>query len=166
MSKPKADAPVPGQVAAFFEDAPSPEYEPPYIGSATKRVERTQRAGTELDHRWTRPVEGQGRKGKLQHGLLDTRHRIYQTGGELSNFVFWKRKLVSLNYQAWQAVFEKADWIEIIDHERNECWRIAMARAARHAVKYEAGIGTRIGVPMEHWDILTSAGRYRQEGRP
>lgn len=164
MPRPKADDPVPGQQAAFFEDPPPAPYEPPYLGSITRRQERSRRAGTELDHKWTRPVEGTGRKGTLQHGLLDTRQRVFQTGGELSNFVFWKRKLVSLPYSVWLQVSEKADWIEIVDHERNECWRIATAKIKAHGVTYEAGIGKRLGVPMEHWDIITASGRYRQEG--
>ena len=156
---------VPGQIPAFFEnDAIAPEV--PYIGPGVEREEIETRAGTHLDHRWTHRIEGPGRKGIRQHGLYDERQRIYQTGGELSNFVFWKRKLVSISYDAWRQVWQKVDWIECVDHERNECWRISTQRAIKHAIKYNAGLGDRVGVPMKHWDIITARGTYRQEGEP
>jgi hypothetical protein len=101
----------------------------------------------------------------LQHGLYDEKQRVYQTGGELSNFVFWKRKQVTLAYDAWRQIYQRADWIEVIDHERNEAWRISMAKALKYGVKYDAGIGPRIGIPMEFWDVITSRGTYRQEGK-
>lgn len=157
--------PVDGQIAAFFEeDAIAPEV--PYLGPGVEREEVLTRAGTQLDHRWTHRVESRGRKGVRTHGLYDERQRIYQTGGELSNFVFWKKHLVSLAKDAWSQVIDKVDWIEIIDHERNECWRISVQRARRYAVNYDAGLGPRIGIPMVKWDIVTQRGTFRQEGEP
>ena len=154
-----------GQIPAFFEEeAEAPLV--PYIGPGVEREEVATRAGTQLDHHWTHRITGHGRKGRTQHGLYDERQRIYQTGGELSNFVYWKRKLVSINSDAWSQILMKADWIEIIDHERNECWRISMKKAIAHAVRYSAGIGPRVGIPMAKWDVITQAGFYRQEGEP
>ncbi len=158
--------PIPGQLAAFFDEEPEPEPEKPYVGPGVTREEITGRAGTTLDHRWTHPIEGNGRRGRLQHGLYDEKQRIFQTGGELSNFVFWKKRLVSLSYDAWRQVAMKTDWFEIIDHERNECWRIAGEKARQNAVRYNAGIGERVGIPMDLWDIITARGTIRQEGRP
>lgn len=156
--------PVEGQVPAFFEeDAIAPEV--PYIGPGVERHEIQQRAGTILDHRWTHRVESKGRKGIRQHGLYDERQRVYQTGGELSNFVYWKKHLVSIAEEAWRQVFQKVDWLEIIDHERNECWRISMQKAIKYAVKYDAGIGPRVGIPMDRFDVITSRGTLKQEGK-
>jgi len=155
---------VPGQVPLFYEeDALLPEV--PYIGPGVDRNEIQTRAGTVLDHRWTHRVEGRGRRGVRQHGLYDEKQRIYQTGGELSNFIYWKRHLVSIAYEAWSQVWQKVDWIEVIDHEKTECWRISMGKAKKHAVKYDAGIGPRIGIPMELWDVITARGTIRQEGK-
>lgn len=156
--------PVEGQLPAFFEEA-AEQPEVPYLGPGVAREEVLTRAGTKLDHRWTHRIEGKGRKGTTQHGLYDERQRVYQTGGELSNFVFWKRKLVTFAYEAWQQVFMRTDWFEIIDHERNECWRISGEKARNNAVKYDAGLGTRIGIPMELFDVITSRGTYKQEGK-
>lgn len=108
---------------------------------------------------------GTARRKRL-HGLYDESQRLYQSGGEVSNFLYWRRKLVSIDYGAWQQVFQKIDWIEIIDHESNECWRIAMKKAIKHAVKYNAGIGDRVGVPMDLWDVIRANGQYKQRGRP
>lgn len=156
--------PVPGQVPAFFEEqAIAPEV--PYVGPGVERHEIQHRAGTELNHRWTHRIEGHGRKGKRQHGLYDESQRVYQTGGELSNFVYWKRHLVSIADEAWKQVWQRADWIEVIDHERNECWRISTAKAVKHAIRYDAGIGPRVGIPMDRFDIITSRGTLRQEGK-
>jgi len=153
-----------GQVPAFFEeDAVQPEV--PYIGPGVEREEIQTRAGTVLDHRWTHRIESKGRKGIRQHGLYDEKQRIYQTGGELSNFVYWKKHLVSIADEAWRQVCTKVDWIEVIDHERNDCWRISMKKAMNNAVRYDAGIGTRVGIPMDLWDVITARGTYKQEGK-
>jgi hypothetical protein len=151
-----------GQVGAFFEPPTDDEQLTLSPVIKTKR-ETSRRAGTVLDHRWTHPVMSTG-KGRKQHGLYDESQRLYQTGGELDKFVFWKMKLVSISYDAWTQVVEKVDWIEIIDNLRNECWRIPMARARKHAVRYEAGLGPRIGIPIKHWDLFTAKGTCKQRG--
>jgi hypothetical protein len=152
-----------GQVGAFFDP---PTEDEQLTLSTVPRISRetSRRAGTVLDHRWVHPISSMGKKRRTQHGLYDESQRLYQTGGELDKFVFWKMKLVSLSYEAWVQVVEKADWIEIIDNVRNECWRIPMARARKHAVRYEAGIGPRVGIPIKHWSIYTAKGTCKQEG--
>lgn len=158
--------PIPGQVVMFFEDEePEPEPELPYIGPGVAREEVSGRAGTQLDHKWTAPIEGRGVRGRIQHGLYDQSKRVYQTGGELSRFIFWKKRLVSFSYDAWKQISMKTDWFEVIDHERNECWRIAGEKARKNAVRYEAGVGERVGIPMDLWDIITARGTIRQEGK-
>lgn len=154
----KATRPVEGQEPMFYED-PAPE---PYIPPGQLRQMVGDRAGTQLNHRWTSEIKGTGRRGTKVHGLYDQSQRIYQTGGELKNFIYWKKRLVTLAYDAWQQIYQKADWIEIIDHERNECWRIAMKKAVRAAVKYDAGLGPRIGVPMDDWMVITRDGKVRR----
>lgn len=162
MSRP---AVAKGQLPAFFEDEPD-EPEVPYLGSSVTREEVKHRVGTKLDHRWTHPIEGQGRKGKRQHGLYDERQRVYQTGGEISNFVYWRKRLVSFAKEAWDQVYLKVDWFEVIDHEKNECWRISGEKARHYMQTYDAGLGPRVGIPMSKFDIITSRGTYRQEGEP
>lgn len=153
-------AAAPGQVAAFFTEPPPEHYEPP----GTLRPGIAGRAGTPLDHRWTHEIIGTARRKRL-HGLYDESQRLYQSGGEASNFLYWRRRYVSLDYNAWQQVYQKVDWIEMIDHEANECWRIAMKKAIKHAYKYNAGIGDRVGIPMELWDVIRANGYYKQRGK-
>lgn len=152
-----------GQVGAFFQ--PEVEDDLPKLGPVLTKPDASRRAGTVLDHRWTHPISTKGKSGKrVKNGLYDESQRIYQTGGEIDKFVFWKLKVVSVAYDAWTQVSEKVDWIEIIDHRRNECWRVPMARAKKYLVKYEAGVGKRIGVPIRHWDIVSASGTIRQKG--
>lgn len=151
------------QMTMFYEpEPPAPEPEKPSKEGpkdlkATPELPVAERAGTPLDHRWCSDIF----IGKKQHGVYDQRFRVYQTGGQLSRFVYWKKKLVSLDARVWRQIIDKADWIEIIDHERNECWRISSGRARAHAVIYDAGIGERIGVPLEHWTVYDSKGRQK-----
>lgn len=162
----KAQPQVAGQIPLFYPDVPEkPIVEIPYVGPGVSREEITYRAGTRLDHRWTHKIIGKGRRGQIVHGLFDESQRVYQTGGELSAFIFWKRHLVSISIDAWRRIGNVADWIEIIDHENNECWRISGVRFTKNAVRYEAGIGERIGCPMDLWTVITAAGRIKQEGR-
>jgi len=153
--------PVPGQVGAFFEEEIPETFLPP----GADRTTITYRAGTKLDHKWTHQIEGKGKRGPLVHGLYDESQRLYQTGGELSHFIYWKHRCVSFAKDAWDQIFQRADWIEVIDHERNVCWRIAMGKAIKAAFTYDAGIGKRIGVPMNLWDVIRADGSYEQHGQ-
>lgn len=153
-------APVAGQLGAFFEEEIPETFLPP--GEA--RPEVVWRAGTKLDHKWTHQIVGGGRRGTLVHGLYDESQRIYQTGGELKHFIYWKHKLVTFNKEAWDQFWQRADWIEVIDHERNECWRIALAKAIKSAKVYDAGIGKRVGVPMNLWDVIRADGTIARKG--
>ena len=111
--------PAEGQIPVFFEEeAEAPAV--PYIGPGVEREEVQTRAGTQLDHRWTHRITGKGRKGVTQHGLLDERQRIYQTGGELSNFIYWKNRWVTFAEDAWRQFNQKVDWIEVIDHDTRQ----------------------------------------------
>lgn len=149
---------VEGQIPLLFEE----EIPEPYLPPGTTREQLAGRAGTKLDHRWTHEIRGTGRRGSLVHGLYDESQRLYQTGGELSKFVYWKRRLVSISEDAWRQVYGKVDWLEVIDHERNECWRIAMKKAAQHAIRYNAGMGPRVGIPMDKWTVITAKGEIRK----
>lgn len=157
---------MPGQLPAFFTDeAERPVVELPYVGPGVDREEITYRAGTRLDHRWTHKIMGRGRRGPLVHGLYDESQRVFQTGGEMSAFVYWKHHLVTLSEDAWKKVKGIADWIEIVDHETNRCWRIAKVKFLNHAVRYDAGIGPRVGCAMDLWDVIDARGNYWQEGK-
>lgn len=162
MSKPKT---VDGQVPLFFPDEgkEEPRVELPYVGPGVDRAGIIHRAGTRLDHRWTHKVEGRARRGSHPVlGLYDESQRVFQTGGEMSAFIYWKLRIVSLPAETWEKIRGVADWIEIIDHERNECWRISMTKFLKHAVKYDAGIGPRVGVGTEHWTVITAKGTIRE----
>lgn len=167
MTKDPAKVKVPeGQVPLFFPDeAEKPPVEFPYIGPGVEREEVVHRAGTVLDHRWVHKIEGRARRGKHEVlGLFDESQRVFQTGGEFSQFIYWKLKLVTLPMGTWEKVRSIAEWIEIIDHEKNECWRISKNKFMKHAVRYNAGIGERIGARMEHWTVITASGTVRQQG--
>ena len=119
------------------------------------RLPVEERAGTVLDWRAHNCIEVMGptyRGGPEQvHGVLDRRQRVYQSGGELRNFLFWKEGLMSLAFGVWVQIQDQAEWIELIDHELNHCYRIRVAVAADKGHAYEAGIGLRWGVPRELW---------------
>lgn len=164
MSKPKV---VSGQVPLFYPDegTEKPKVELPYVGPGVDREEIQYRAGTRLDHRWTHKIEGTARRGRHQVlGLFDESQRVFQTGGEFSAFIYWKLRLVTIPIETWRRINNYADWIEIIDHEKNECWRMATAKFRKHAITYNAGIGERVGVNMDKWDVITERGTYRQGG--
>lgn len=150
----------------FFSDPTPPPEEVAYVGTSVPRPPINGRAGTPLNHKFVVEVTGAGRRGRMIHGLYDTSQRVYQSGGELTSFVFWKKGLVTMSKDAWTAIVGKADWIEMIDHEHNECHRILVKKAVKHAVVYEAGIGERIGIPMDLFDVIRGSGTYKRRGRP
>ena len=122
------------------------------------RPPRLARAGTVLDHRFTvevlarQPLSGR----RARAGYVDTRQRVYQGGGELKNFLFRLRKLISLQADVWEIVrtHPDVDWLELVDHPKNRCFRISLEDAISHGVWYDAGIGSRWGVPFDRWEIV------------
>lgn len=132
---------------------------------ATQREAVKRRAGTRLKHDGHNcyQLEGTGKgKAKKVHGLIDNRQGVYQTGGELKNFVYWKDRLVSLDVTVWQHVRDHptVKVLEFIDHERNECWVVSADVANAHGKEYNAGIGTRWGIPMDCFDVIAQDGTF------
>lgn len=149
------------QLPLFFEEADEQTRgEAPTRGPGIARTEIQHRAGTKLDHRWTHKIVIDGKP----MGLYDESQRVYQSGGRLADFVNWKRKLVSTRLELWRRIGSVADWIEMVDHDRNECWRIATQKFLKNAVRYVAADGDRIGCPMELWTVVHSNGEIKQEG--
>jgi hypothetical protein len=149
-----AMAPSIEQAALFAEEQVPDKIEP------RARPPTRSRAGTHLDHRWCHNIY----VGKRVHGVLDESQRIYQTGGELSHFIYWKLRLVSFDERTWKQIKDRVDWVEVIDHDRNECWRIAMGKASGELTTYQAGIGIRVGIPMHLWDVYRADGSRKQIG--
>lgn len=117
------------------------------------RLPVAQRAGTQLDHEHTKNIMAPGPKRLVPvvHGVLDESQGVYQSGGELDNFVFWRLRLMTIAQPVWEQIKDVAKTIEIIDHPRNKCYSISTKEFAEHMVAYNAGIGPRVGAPLELW---------------
>lgn len=129
------------------------------------RPPATQRAGTKIDHNNVEPIHGAAKMVGNVHGLLDHTNRVYQGGGELGKFVFWKKRLVSLALTVWEQIKDRCDWIEMIDHDRNECYRVDIETAKARGEQYNAGIGPRWGIPLEVFKILLADGTEKTTAR-
>lgn len=129
------------------------------------RRPRALRAGTVLDHRFCQRIAApSGRDGRYRlHGMLDRRQRVYQAGGETGNFFFWKSQpaLLSLDLDVWRQIAPQVDTIEMVDHGRNEVWVVDVI-CAQLGQTYEAGIGSRWGVPMPCCQLVQADGVVRQ----
>ncbi len=116
------------------------------------RLPGSQRAGTRLSN-YTQVVLGQMMNGKRKaHGTLDYQNRVYQSGGEASNFVRWSHKAITLDLDAYHSILGLADTIEMVDNVRNECWRCSMTDAKLHSTVYlDPKLGTRLSIPLDYW---------------
>lgn len=128
----------------------------------------TERAGTHLTGKKI-PVYGSAKKKRSQHGVISLSDRLYQTGGELRNFLFDKLKCISMDLAVWNTILDywednKIDTMEFIDHDANRCYTIDIAVADQVRYEYEAGIGPRWGVHLKYFTITDSAGRVIKEG--
>ena len=112
------------------------------------RLPSGDRAGTRLDHAYTEKIFGRAKKSRSLHGLLDTRQRVYQSGGEARNFIYRRKKLVSMEISVWEQVKDKADLIEFIDHDSNTCFSVPRQQALQYGYSYNAGLGDRWGIPL------------------
>lgn len=112
------------------------------------RPHREHRAGTHLDHRFTQPIYGTAHTQR-QHGLYDSRQRVFQCGGEYANFVYQKLQLLTLDIAVYQQARDLgAEWYEWVDHSLNQCWRISRTVADAYGQTYANKIGQRWGVPL------------------
>lgn len=133
--------------------------------AVTKNTPIEDRAGTRLDHRFTRLVSGVRENNKrIDFGTIDTRQRIYQHGGDLSKLVYWKLKVAAFGPEEWRVIKVEADFIELIDHNTNKCYRISVADAKEKGYVYEGKVGRRWGVPLDlftvydkNWAVLVPA---------
>lgn len=128
------------------------------------REEIPRRAGTHLDHRFTKPVMATARNGTRQHGVIDTRNEIYQCGGESRNFIYANKNWVSMAESIWRTLLPPETGIpvvkamEFIDHGENICYRISMREAIKNVHYYTAGIGLRVGFPVERFIVYDADG--------
>lgn len=122
-----------------------------------------ERAGTPINHANAEKILGKAAKGKMVHGILDKDTGVYQCGGELKNFVYWKEQLVSIGKDVWDQIANRAKFIEIVDHKKNECYRTNIETAKKYGRIYNAGIGPRYGVPLECFGIARADGTLRKK---
>lgn len=108
-----------------------------------------ERAGTALDHRFTVPIYSSSTGTRKQHGTVDNSQHLYQCGGELGNFVFWKKRAVTLAADVWRQIEPAVNRLEFIDHDKNVCYWIDADIARAEGYLYNAGIGDRWGIPLE-----------------
>ena len=151
-----------GIPAPNFEPLPTPKKRSLFVTAADDRKAISKRAGTKIDHKHVRKIFGWAKTGAKLHGLLDCRQRVYQGGGELHNFVYWKQRLVSLSLEVWEKI-QTAETIELIDHKNNECWRTSMDFARRTGTIYSAGVGQRWGIPLRYFEVEGADGKIRIE---
>lgn len=117
------------------------------------------RAGTRIDHTAGNAIEIQCRQpltGLVAlAGWLDRRQRVFQSGGRLREFCFFKERLHSLPSDVWEELrtrwADAVDVIELVDYEAGRVYRVAFAVARAEGRWYQAGIGPRWGVPTELW---------------
>lgn len=121
--------------------------------AVTKNTPVDQRAGTLLDHRFTRLVTGERDGKKISFGTLDSRQRIYQHGGDLSKLVYWKLRVAAFGPEEWRVIKVDADFIELIDHNTNKCYRITVEDAKTKGYVYEGKVGRRWGVPLDLFTV-------------
>jgi hypothetical protein len=84
---------------------------------------------------------------------------LLQLGGERSRFLYRARAAVTLAAEVWDAVADRARWVEVVDHERNECWRVPASCVRAHGFRYDAGIGPRVGVPERCFIVVDADGQ-------
>lgn len=123
-----------------------------------ERLPKTDRAGTQINHATTEKVY---HAGKL-HGLIDYSNQLYQCGGEYGRFVYHRLGIITLPLDVWQYIAERCDFIEMIDHSLNRCYRLSVARFAETAIEYRDKVGSRIGAPTRLWAV--SYGRVEASG--
>lgn len=117
------------------------------------------RAGTPVDQRYAIPIFGTSKRGKMRHGTILKNRRVYQCGGEIDNFVYWKLHAVTIALDVWVQVRDGVardgvrygvDVVEVVDHRRNRVWRIDKDDMQRLGEMYEDGIGKRWAVNLDH----------------
>jgi hypothetical protein len=126
------------------------------------------RAGTRLTDGAKIAIYGPGANGiACQHGTLDMAKRLYQCGGEAGNFIYRRLQLVSMALVVWERIQMDCNRLEFIDHMQNQCYAIRTYCCRLHpGQRYDAGIGPRIGWPIDWFEISDAAGVVLTPGNP
>jgi hypothetical protein len=135
------------------------------IPSEFSRPPTALRAGTRIDHAGGNAIEIRCRQpltGRTSlAGWLDRRQRVFQSGGRLREFCFFKERLHSLPSDVWEELTTRwadaIDVIELVDYEASRVYRVAFTVARDQGRWYQAGIGPRWGVPTALWDVETES---------
>lgn len=141
----------------------------PAVPVVEQKPEVSGRAGSHLSlgskvSVWAR---GKDPTKKEVHGTLDMAKRIYQTGGEAGNFILRSKGLITMALDAWRRAEDGSDTMEFIDHTRNVCYRVRTYVLRRNrGTQYDAGIGERIGWPIDWFDIVDAQERVLTPGNP
>lgn len=115
----------------------------------------SERAGSALDHRFCRQVFYKGQP----RGHIDRSHRLYQHGGPLSKMVRWSMKAIAMDLEVWLVVQREVSWIEIVDSEKNQCYRTTIEAAALYGQSYsDAKTGQRYAIPLDCFDVISASG--------
>jgi hypothetical protein len=118
------------------------------------------RAGTVIDHKNAIKVYATGPKlQKVKRvGYIDLTHRVFQTGGQAKDFIFWIHNAISYPKNVWDQLIDRYaglfDWLEMYDSDAEICFRTSMADAVRHGFWYTNKIGPRWGVPVVLWEKI------------
>lgn len=120
-------------------------------------VAARQRAGTPLTSDTSKKVNvsfRDDRKGMTQHGTVDLVNRMYQIGGQFSDFHFRKRDLITMPLAVWEQLERYAPYLNFIewyDREENAAYLCSYDDALAFGEVYSAGIGRRYGVPFTYF---------------
>lgn len=130
--------------------------------SPLTRPPKEARAGTRIDHRFSVEIFAkQPKTGRYASaGWVDKRQRFFQGGGELANFMYFKRRLLTFQRDVWQQLVEQyadvLDFVELVDHSKVRCFRVDFATACTEGEWYADKIGPRYGVPIDLWIVDTT----------
>lgn len=139
--------------------AQHPETTEESITQSTPRVAVQHRAGTHLLPN-AYPVVIR----RVHHGMLDRQQRVWQHGGEAKNFVRWSMKAITIDLAVWEIVHDLVDRLEMVDHVRNECYRVGIQDARELGTVYrDPKIGDRYAIPLSAWEILDAQGQLLRE---
>jgi len=114
-----------------------------------------QRPGTQLSKNAVK-VYDSAIRSNVAMGMLDRKQALFQTGGEARNFIFRKKQWITLPESVWVDLLqEEIDLIEWVDHQKNRCFSIPMHVATQVVQTYDAGIGPRVGFPLDKVNVTT-----------
>jgi hypothetical protein len=87
------------------------------------------------------------------HGTYCPVTRVYQSGGDYNEVVYWKRRVIPVHPAVWSQILKfepTVERLEFVIHDADDmCYSVGLTAIRDKVIRFNDGIGERVGLPID-----------------